>query len=69
MGYDRHMKAKSNNGKFKFPLNIKGDLMLPDFDLSTNFQSPDIKNKISSEVKEIEPTKRKKQKCQSNKLI
>ena len=69
MGYYRNMKAKNNNGKIKFPLDIKGDIVFPDFDLSSNFQIPELKAKISSEIQEVESTKRKKQKCQSNKLI
>jgi hypothetical protein len=63
------MKAKTNDGKVKFPLDIKGDTDFPDLDLSMNYQSPPLKAKISSEVKEVESIKRKKQKCQSNKLI
>ena len=31
------MKYKKNNNKFKFPIDIKGDLDLPDFDISDNF--------------------------------
>ena len=51
MGYYRYMKAKKNNGKIKFPLEIKGDLELPDLDLSQTYSSSNIKPKISSEVK------------------
>ena len=63
------MKAKKNNGKIKFPLEIKGDLELPDLDLSQTYSSSNIKPKISSEVKEVTIIKNKKKKCQSNKLI
>jgi hypothetical protein len=69
MGYYRYMKAKKNNGKIKFPLEIKGDLELPDLDLSQTYSSSNIKPKISSEVKEVTIIKNKKKKCQSNKLI
>jgi len=61
------MKKKKNNGKIKFPIDIKGDLELPEFDVSENFSIPKLKNKISSEVKEV--TKNKKKKCQSNSLL
>lgn len=61
------MKYKKNNNKFKFPVDIKGDLQLPDFDLSNNFSTDIIKNKIDCEVKEI--LKNKKKKCQSNNLM
>jgi hypothetical protein len=63
------MKAKKNNGKIKFPLEIKGDLELPDLDLSQTYSSSNIKPKISSEVKEVIIVKNKKKKCQSNRLI
>jgi hypothetical protein len=66
MGYYRYMKKKNDN-KIKFPIDIKGDIELPDFDISENFSIPELKNKISSEVKEV--TKNKKKKCQSNSLI
>ncbi len=69
MGYYRYMKAKKNNGKIKFPLEIKGDLELPDLDLSQTYSSSSIKPKISSEVKEVIIVKNKKKKCQSNRLI
>ena len=49
------MKYKKNNNKFKFPVDIKGDLDVPDFDISDNF---------STEI-----TKNKKKKCQSNNLM
>jgi hypothetical protein len=68
MGYYRCMKKKKeNNNKIKFPVEIKGDFELPDFDVSENFSVPKLKNKISSEVKEV--TKIKKNKCQSNSLM
>jgi hypothetical protein len=69
MGYYRYMKAKENNGKIKFPLDIKGDLNLPDLDLSETFSSSQIKKKINSEIKEVITVKNKKKKCQSNRLI
>lgn len=69
MGYYRYMKkAKKNNNKIKFPIDIKGDLELPEFDISENFSIPKLKNKISSEVKEISKIK-KNNKCQSNSLM
>ncbi len=58
---------KNNDGKIKFPIDIKGELELPDFDISQNFSVPELKNKISSEVKEV--TKNKKNKCRSSKLM
>jgi hypothetical protein len=58
---------KKNDNKIKFPVDIKGDIELPDFDISENFSIPKLKNKISSEVGEV--TKNKKKKCQSNNLI
>jgi hypothetical protein len=61
------MIAKKNNGKFKFPVEIKGEIDLPDFDISENFSNTIVKDKITSEVKEI--TKTKKKKCQSNNLM
>jgi hypothetical protein len=61
------MIAKKNNGKFKFPVEIKGEIELPDFDISENFSNTKVKDKITSEVKEI--TKIKKKKCQSNNLM
>jgi hypothetical protein len=69
MGYYRRMKPKKNTGKFKFPVDIKGDLELPDMDLSANFTSPELKSKITSEFKEVSVEKNKKKKCQSNKLM
>lgn len=63
------MKPKKNNDKFKFPVDIKGDLELPDMDLSSNFTSPELKGKINSEVKELSTGKNNKKKCQSNKLM
>jgi hypothetical protein len=63
------MKAKKNNGKIKFPLDIKGDLELPDLDFTQTYSSSNVKPKISSEVKEITIVKNKNKKCQSNKLI
>jgi hypothetical protein len=69
MGYYRYMKSKKNNGCFKFPIDIKGDFELPDFDLSENFETSEIKEKISSEIKEVTILKNKNKKCQSNKLI
>ena len=61
------MIAKKNNGKFKFPVEIKGEIELTDFDISENFSNTKVKDKITSEVKEI--TKIKKKKCQSNNLM
>lgn len=58
---------KKNNNKIKFPIDIKGELELPEFDISKNFLVCELKKKISSEVKEIE--KNKKKKCQSNRLM
>lgn len=58
---------KKNNNKIKFPIDIKGDLEIPDFDVSENFSIPKLKSKISSEVKEV--TKNKNKKCQSNSLM
>jgi len=58
---------KKNDGKIKFPIDIKGDLDLPYFDISQNFSIPELKNKISSEVKEV--AKNKKNKCRSSKLM
>lgn len=69
MGYYRCMKAKKNNGKIKFPLEIKGELELPELDLSENFESQVVKKKISSEITEVVPVKKKKKKCQSNSLM
>jgi hypothetical protein len=63
------MKAKKNNGKIKFPLEIKGELELPELDLSENFESQVVKKKISSEITEVVPVKKKKKKCQSNSLM
>jgi len=69
MGYYRYMKKpKKNNNKIKFPIDIKGDLELPEFDVSENFSIPKLKSKISSEVKEISKNK-KNNKCQSNSLM
>jgi len=58
---------KKNNGKIKFPIEIKGDSEFPEFDVSENFSVNEVKKKISSEVKEISKTKKKK--CQSNNLM
>lgn len=58
---------KKNNGKIKFPIEIKGDIELPDFDVSGNFSTEEPKKKISSEIKEISKTNKKK--CQSNSLM
>ena len=69
MGYYRCMKAKKNNGKIKFPLEIKSELELPELDLSKNFESQIVKKKISSEITEVVSEKKKKKKCQSNSLI
>jgi hypothetical protein len=63
------MKAKKNNGKIKFPLEIKGELELPELDLSENFESQVVKKKISSEITEVVSVKKKKKKCQSNSLM
>lgn len=60
-------KVKKNDGKFKFPVDIKGELDIPEFDISDNFTVPKLKDKISSEVKEV--GKNKKKKCQSNSLM
>jgi hypothetical protein len=65
----RNSKAKNNSGKYKFPIDIKGDFELHDFDLSSNYENSKVKNKISSEIKEVITIKNKKKKCQSNKLI
>ncbi len=67
MGYYRYMKSKVNDGKFKFPVEIKGEIELPDFDISENFSNSVVKDKIDSEVKEV--GKIKKKKCQSNSLM
>ncbi len=67
MGYYRDMKAKKNTGKFKFPVQIKGDLDLPDLEIKNTFSDIKLKEKISQEVNEV--TKNKKRKCQSSKLI
>ncbi|NBU97593.1 MAG: hypothetical protein EBS19_05135 [Spirochaetia bacterium] len=61
------MRKKKENNKIKFPIQIKGDFELPDFDVTENFSVPKIKNKISSEVKEV--AKNKKNKCRSNSLM
>jgi hypothetical protein len=58
---------KKNDNKIKFPIDIKGDIELPEFDVSENFSIPVVKSKISSEVEEV--PKNKKNKCQSNSLI
>ena len=63
------MKAKPNNGKIKFPVEIKGELELPELDLSENFESQVVKRKISSEITEVVSVKNKKKKCQSNSLM
>jgi hypothetical protein len=63
------MKAKKNNGKIKFPLEINSELELPELDLSKNFESQIVKKKISSEVTEVVSEKKKKKKCQSNSLM
>ena len=57
------MKAKPNNGKIKFPVEIKGELE------SENFESQVVKRKISSEITEVVSVKNKKKKCQSNSLM
>ena len=63
------MRTKKNNGKFKFPsLDIKGDLVLDNLEIKEGFSDIIIKPKISQEVKEV-ITKKKKNKCKSNKLI
>lgn len=67
MGYYRDMKAKKNTGKFKFPVQIKGDLDLPELEIKETFSDIKLKEKISQEVNEV--TKNKKRKCQSSKLI
>ena len=67
MGYYRYMKTKVNNGKFKFPVKIKGELELPELNISENFSNSIVKDKIDSEVKEI--CKINKKKCQSNNLM
>ena len=59
--------SKKNNNKIKFPIDIKGDLEIPDFDVSENFSIPKLKSKISSEVNEV--LKNKNKKCQSNSLM
>lgn len=58
---------KKNNGKIKFPIEIKGDFEFPEFDVDQNFSPVEVKKRISSEVKEI--SKNKKKKCQSNSLM
>ena len=63
------MRTKKNDNKFKFTVDIKGTLDLPDFDISNNFSVEVVKNKIDSEVKEVSITKNKKNKCQSNSLM
>lgn len=63
------MKAKPNNGKIKFPVEIKGDLDLPELEISGNFESQEVKKKISSEITEVISVKNKKKKCQSNNLM
>jgi len=65
MGYYRSMKNEEH--KYKFPVDIKGDLELPDLEIKDTFSDIKLKKKLSQEVKEI--TKNKKSKCQSNKLI
>lgn len=63
------MRNKNNN-KYMFPIDIKGDIELPDFDISDNFSVPDPKDKIDSEYKEISIEKKNnKKKCQSKKLV
>ncbi len=64
---DNRKKAKDNDGKFKFPVDLKGDLELPEFDASPNFNPGKVKKKISQVPKEVK--KNKKNKCQSNKLM
>jgi hypothetical protein len=56
-----------NNNKYKFPVDIKGDLELPDFDISENFSVKVVKNKIDVVVNEIQ--KNNKKKCQSSSLM
>lgn len=58
---------KSKEQKYKFPVDIKGDLELPDLEIKETFSDIKLKKKISQEVNEV--TKNKKRKCQSNKLI
>lgn len=58
---------KKNNGKIKYPIEIKGEIELPESDISENFSILEVKKRISSEVKEI--SKIKKKKCQSNSLM
>jgi hypothetical protein len=65
MGYYRYMKK--NNGKIKFPIEIKGEVDFPEFEISENFSTVEPKKRISSEVKEV--SKNKNKKCQSNSLM
>lgn len=59
--------TNKNKEKYKFPVDIKGELELPEFNLDDNFTVPILKNKISAKVEEVQKIKKKK--CQSNKLI
>jgi hypothetical protein len=63
------MKAKKNNGKIKFPVEISGGLEFPELDLSDKFKISDTKEKISSEIIEVISVKNKNKKCQSNRLM
>ena len=58
---------KNNDGKYKFPVEIKGDLELPDLEIEDNFNNGVIKEKISSIVEEVKKINRKK--CQSSQLM
>lgn len=61
-------KGKGSN-KFKFPIQLQADSLLPDTDFPDTFTIPEPKPKLSSEVTEISTTKKKKKKCQSNRLM
>jgi len=64
------MKEKKNNGKYKFPIDIKGELLLPDLVIPDPFDEIiNIKKKISSEVLNVNKKDKKDKKCKSNKLI
>lgn len=53
------MKIKEE--KIKFPLEIKGDLQLPEFEINDPFQCNFvIKERIDRSVNEVVPVKRKK---------
>jgi len=58
---------KKNDGKFKFPVEIKGELELPELNIEDNFNTNVIKAKISSIVEEVKKINKKK--CQSSKLM